>query len=211
MVLILTSVSSFSQTINFQFGWTRSKLDWQIAKYNQDEEFNNLEGFDDLLGIDYLDKKMFCLSSNFGYVQKGGTGPVVIDYLGYQLLGIDYKHTVRLNYITLNTGIKIKYTFAKLVTPYIFIAPRIDYLVKWKDRDVIESFKNDGKLNMLSYGAIGNAGINFEFDRVSIGFLYSYYYNFNDIVNFQPPGSGYPPTVINDHTMAFNLQFGYKL
>lgn len=72
---LLVSMLACSQTIRVNGGISISKLILKTDGYDNLPLFDQkLIGYSAFVGIDYLDKKYFNLSSNVGLVRKGGKG-----------------------------------------------------------------------------------------------------------------------------------------
>jgi hypothetical protein len=69
--LLTIGFCSFSQTLKLQVGTSYSMLDWKVSSW--DAGFNkSIFKFTGSVGLDYFDKKYFNLSSNIGFLTKGG-------------------------------------------------------------------------------------------------------------------------------------------
>ncbi len=176
----------------------------------QDVMFDkNVIGFDASLGIEYLNFKYFNLSSGLGFIQKGGKDSIMVTgVLGEDGSMAEFK--IMLNYLTINTVVKLKVPIKNFITPYIIIGPRLDYLISYKeDLIFIKQFDEIGKVNKFIYGFITGAGININIRKIQVGVVFDYYFNFNKLVDYTADKG--VRNKISDRTVALNLLVGYKL
>lgn len=196
---------TFGQTIKVQTGRSFSSLDWRV--YNQSTSHYNetLMGYSFFIGLDYLDKKYFNLSSNLGFISKGGKQTVVLMSLLAPSLEVTYD--ARLDYLSANTLIDLKYPIFDKMTPYISVGPRIDYLIDYSNQYHIQTVKDD--LNSLNYGFILGSGLKYDWSRFQIDIHAHYYLNFNKIAD--RPAEMSDHGTISDKTFTINLSLGYRL
>ena len=199
----------YGQTINVRIGPSFSNLNWDNSA-SGDEVFNkSIVGVDVLLGIDYLDFKYFNLSSNLGYIQKGGSGTIVVTAIHNpeEITTTDVK--TKLNFITANTIFEAKVPIIKFITPFIHTGPRLDYLLSYDENvNLLKGFDDLKKLNKFIYGLIVGAGIDFKISKFKLGVAFDYYWNFNKLVDFTS-SSGFQNQIF-DKTFTLNAQLGYK-
>lgn len=190
-----------AQTIKFQTGIAVSNFDWTIGSPSWEHENESLTGFSSFsIGLDYWNHKYFNLSSNLGYLKKGGKVTVkAIDgsdtYSELEIAEAPIRYdmilSAKLDYLSLNTCFEAKYPFKNNITPFISIGPRIDFLLNSYD-----IYKDN------SYGLICGGGIKYNIQKIQIGIRSDYYWNFD---NIDKNGE------INDKTFTVNLTIGYKL
>ena len=180
--LLLIVATSHGQIIFLKLGPAVSK----IYEQNTDDYISghgeNIIGFTAMAGVNYLNFKYFNLSTGIGYIQKGGT-------VTQPIYGNDptwHKETARLNFLTINTTVNLKIPIIKLIEPYIFVGPRLDYLFSYSEKNghIFRDFDNDKKLNKVIYGILLGGGINFKVKRFQFGFGFDYYYNLNKLVGY---------------------------
>jgi len=172
--------------------------------YNQ-----TVTGINVLVGIDYLNLKYFNLSSNIGFIQKRGKDSIQVATSNGEIEGKRLMKN-QLNYLTINTTANLKLPIKDFVIPYLFVGPRVDYLVSYKESaDFIKQFDDWGKLNKLVYGVIAGVGLDFKIKRFFVGAVFNYYFNFNKIVDDTSDNN--VSNKIIDKAFAVNLKVGYKL
>jgi len=200
---------SHGQTINVRIGPTFSKLSWDNS-ISDNQVFNkSIVGVDALLGIDYLNFKYFNLSSNFGYIQKGGSGTILVTTIQNpeEEATIDVK--TLLHFITANTIFEAKVPIIKFITPFIHAGPRLDYLLSYKeDVNMLKGFEDLNKLNKFIYGLIVGGGIDFKISKIKLGVTFDFYWNFNRLVDYIS-SSGFK-NQIYDKTFTLNAQIDYN-
>jgi hypothetical protein len=203
------------QDLTLQIGPSFSTLKWENSMIEAEMYEDNLTGINVLMGIQYLDLKYFNLHSNIGFVQKGGKDSIPLVNVEGEILEIKlFKY--RLDYLTLNTTANLKLPVKDIFVPYLFAGPRIDYLVSYKEDVVfLEQFDEMDALNKFTYGLVTGAGFDFQIQQFLIGTVFSYYFNFNKIVDWttETEISNIPEVTntVDDKTFTINLKVGYRL
>lgn len=90
------------------------------------------------LGYQYLDKGWFDLSSNIGYLRKGGQIKVIYN----TVYGEFSDHVIfksKLHYLTINTTFDVKKTSPDGYTFFVGVGPRIDFKLKATEESYVES------------------------------------------------------------------------
>ena len=205
--IILTNILS-GQVVKLQTGTAISKLDWKINGINT-EEYNDYSiNYSCLIGFDYPVHKSIDISCNTGYICKGGQSDV--QYL--TATGTKTKtEKVKLNYLTLNTGIDIKFPVAKYVIPYISVGQRLDYLTGSSgNTDQLLEFD---ELKDFVFGFLIGGGVKFDLGRILFGFRADYYLNTGNIAEYNTDyyGTGLGKSVIKNNLILVNFTIGYKL
>ena len=162
------------------------------------------------LGYQYLDKGWFNLSSNIGYLRKGGQ--VKIDY--NSIFGESSGNVIlksKLNYLTINTTFDIKKTSTDGYTFFVGVGPRIDFKLKATDEsyadwdDLNHDYPNQKStikgLHPLQFGLKCVGGIRKDFGNVQLGVNIAYLPTFTRVIS----GGAH------DRTFTFGLSLGYKL
>ncbi len=197
------------QNLNLQIGPSFSKINWENSMSNEIMYNKNVTGINVSIGIDYLNLKYFNLSSNIGFIQKGGKDSISVATPNGEIIGKQLIQT-KLNYLTINTTANLKLPIKDFVIPYLFVGPRVDYLISYKESAVfIKQFDDWGKLNKLIYGVITGIGLDFKIKRFFVGAVFNYYFNFNKIVDYTSDNN--VSNKILDRTFTINLKVGYKL
>jgi hypothetical protein len=199
-----------TQIVTFTIGPTFSKMNWDYSHSSTDPNVDETYlGFYTSLGLDYLQKKGFSLSSNIGYFTNGGKEMISLsDEMG-NILG-DTTFTTKLNFFTLNTLAKYNFLADKKLSPYVGVGIGLNYLVSY-DEDLVSLKQYDeiDELNILLWGLIGKAGVNFNLNKIRLGAEFICNYNLNDLVNYEGmPGFSNKITV-NYYSVLFSV--GYKL
>jgi hypothetical protein len=210
--LILLETTINGQTMYLKIGPSFSKLIWNTSVFYNGAFDQSIIGIDAIVGINYLKFKYFNLSSEAGYVQKGGSKTTLSHVIGD---GVS-RNTIRLNFFTLNTTFNLKIPIKELIEPYIFVGPRIDYLFSYSEQeDFIKHFDEAGELNKVSYGIIFGGGIKLKVKRIQLGLVFDYYLTINKLVNYSitvstATGMQEVTNKLFDNTFTINALFSYK-
>ena len=206
--------SGHSQTIFLKFGPSFSKLTWSETTNNTKPDEKGIIGFNVIGGVNYLNFKYFNLSSGIGFIRKGG-----IEH--WFISGNDPTYrtdTAKLNFLTINTTFNLKVPIIKIIEPFIFVGPRLDYLFSYSENEVfIKDYDDAKKLNKVIYGILLGGGINFRVKRFQLGIDFDYYLNINKLIDYHltyytndSVGWRELTNKIYDNTFTVNAMIGYK-
>lgn len=200
-ITLLFACFSYGQTIKIQTGVSVSNLDWKFNSQYQMFEQENFIGVPVFIGLDYFEKKYFNLSTNFGYIKKGGEVTLKAKPKPFTPGLVDAGEVLPdkglrsyLNYLSLNTTFDFNYPFNIGITPFVGVGPRIDFLL------TDESF-----YNKYNYGLLMGGGVKYDINKLRVGLRFDYYLNFNDLFKTEQYGT------LNDRTFTTNLIIGYRL
>lgn len=204
-IAILTN----AQIVKIQGGTSFSKLNWQLKGMNIGPIYNEtLMGYSILAGVDYWDKKYFNISSNVGFIRKGGKDEFeLIDQYG-ELTGQTITEKPTLDYLSINTMIDLKYKIKEAITPFISFGPRFDYLVSSSKH--FDSLKEIDALNSSSIGLIFGGGLKYDISKIQFGLRADYYLDFTKVAVWTIEDTGIDGEV-TVKTFSINLTIGYKL
>lgn len=206
--LIFTHLT-YGQIINIRAGTSFSKLEWKLDKINLDPPYKEtLVGLSIFAGIDYLNKKHYNLSSNIGYIQRGGRGEIPLTDSDGNLTDSTVTSKPELNYFSINTVIELKYPIKKNFIPFLSIGPRLDLLTSYSDH--FDSLDDISELNNISFGLLIGGGIKYELTNFQIGIRCDYYQDFNKVADWSQ-GTGVSGGEIITNTLTTELTFAYKL
>lgn len=149
-------------------------------------------------GYDYWEHKNYYLSSEMGYVRKGGK-----EYFSRNTETPEVELSDYWDYLQLNTTLRLKYPYRNSHV-FIGLGPKLDFLVSSKDfKD--EIFSNVGyQMHSVSYGAKIEAGFVKDLKKVRIGLNGSYFLNINGMGK-----SEY--NKLNNNTFLIMFSAGYKI
>jgi len=157
------------------------------------------------IGLDYMDRGWYGLSSSIGYLRKGSKDDVMISLpeVGYAFNGT-VKETF--SYITANTTFRIKGTTRDNFTLYAGLGPRLDLKisdgVKWPKIDGLDPGSTDLDGRSLIIGLKTEVGVNYNFNRYQVGLNFSYLPSFNKPM---------PGGVVKERTFTAGIVLGYVL
>jgi hypothetical protein len=175
-----------SQVVALKAGPVISKLNCHVTELHDTELDKTYTGFAAIAGIDYLIKKYFCLSTDFGYINSGGNGHTLVQDPAWPGGEHDVNIKTNLHFITFNTLVHLQYRFGQHIEPFIGLGPRLDYLAGYhEDAEMLHKFEEDGELNRWLYGAVAAAGIHFDVHHWVLGFEYQYNFDMNELVEYE--------------------------
>jgi hypothetical protein len=212
-VFAILSISlGFGQTVKLHAGTSISRLYWDVGNYDIQYFNKSLVGYSVFLGLDFGKKKYYNLSSNIGVLSKGGKAVInyeLDDPSDPVFMGEKGRTEIaKLNYLSINTLIDLKYPLKQKLTPYLSVGPRFDLLTSSSSQ--FESQKESNNLNKLSFGFLLGAGIKRQISKVEIGLKTDYYLNLNKVLSSNGDDNSLAVRV-QDRTITTNLTIGYKL
>ncbi len=149
-----------------------------------------------LLGIDYLEKNWFYLSSQVGYVRLGGkeTNPSLPD---------EYRNVAESqNFVHLNTVFRA-YTKTSGLKVFGGVGPYINVLTGAKQFDS-QLYKPYYEFKRFSVGGKAEAGVTQDVNKFRVGFIGTYTYSLTPVA-----ASDYLPLVNN--TFSVGITVGYHI
>ncbi len=207
ITIILMYIPLHSQTICVQAGPSFSQLNFSITGATNFLYENRIIATNAQVGMEYLNKKHFNLSSYFGYIIKGGADSLWHGDLNSFVGEMQYDKAL-LTYLTVNTGINFKWPLSKVIMPNISASPRLDYLVSWNDEAFfVDHSSIRDHFNKIIYGVNMGIGIDFIFGKFGLGIVFTNYFNFNKMIN---ETAKHPSIVVSDYTRVLNIKTCYR-
>ena len=209
IVFVVFSLNGYTQVINIKAGPAFSGMKWENSLASTDDYFNEIYvGFYTAIGLDYLQKKGFSLSSNIGYFTNGGKGTFrFLDELG---VSRDTTQITKLQFFTLNTLANYHFFAEKTLSPFIGLGIGLNYQVSYDENvKLLEQFDEEDELNIILWGLIGKAGINVNLDHFRVGMEFMYNYNLNKLVDYEGMPGFSNQVSVNYFSVLFSV--GYRL
>lgn len=170
-----------------------------------------------MLGCDYLEKDWFMLSSEIGYIQRGGRS--LFSYTeGYDpdqgRYEYNYRRIAKLDFFQINTTFRFKHDF-KRFTLFMGVGPTIDILLKDRSEyqkqpinsDQITTTETSIHHNNVLYGLKYELGINYHINNKWNSIL-----NFSQLNSFKGSTIGhYDGDSFRNKIATLSLGIGYRL
>lgn len=188
---------TFAQVFKIENGISFSKMNLPGNAFH-----DNLSMYSMNVGCDYLERKWYFLSSEIGYVRKGGADNAVYIDNPSDLRAIHLKNT--LDYITINTSFNIKYNFRGF-NLYAGIAPTLDFLVKNRFKsDTPEANQNEEvfSAHKVVLGFKPSIGVFYDTDKIRLSVEASYMKNITKLSELKS---------MKSNTFLLSFGIGYKL
>lgn len=192
-VLFVFSLPMSAQTVRVELGWAGSSMRYHNPKVPSIDFFgSNANNFQCAVAVDYLNYRWFDLTSEIGYIRKGGKEKDILT----DAMGISQKGSARLNldYLTLNTMFNVKYDFNG-ITPYIGVGPRLDFKVGSSESYENLDLENPGNplasfhSNAVIFGWKCAAGVRVLISpSFQVGLHFSYLPSFTDAYRHKETG-----------------------
>lgn len=181
----ISVLSLGAQIVNFSAGPTFSKLNWYNSFVSNSNPYGErYVGFSSTMGIDYLQKQHFELSSSLGYLQNGGFGSAHGIKPNNEDTIIDVRTTV--SFITTINTARTKIQIGKKMTPFLGLGFRIDYLVSYNESvGLLDQFDEINELNRIILGIVGEAGLKYDLKKWQFSFRFQYNYGMNKLVDYE--------------------------
>jgi hypothetical protein len=184
-----------AQVLNLQAGASISNLHSSIGGMNYTFLGHTRDDLSAFIGMEYLERKYWSISSNVGFVRKGGReswwdstgGPVP-------------QVTETFDYVSFNTLFNLKYPIGKWI-PYVSVGPRVDFMVS--HTHFFPYFDYPGFLQNKSYGLVAAIGLRYAFSSFLVGIRAEHLYNFNHLVSQNDE-------INSTHTGIVSVTAGYR-
>lgn len=198
--------ASKGQIIKVQAGSTVSNLDWEVGNISAYDK--SLIGYTVFLGIDYLKKKSINLSSNFGFIKKGGRSEIQLTDIEGNPIGTTSTEKATLKYLSFNTQIEYNHQPERTFSPFVSAGPRVDYLIDHSGHfDLLE---NSGDLKNFSLGIILGTGLKYNVGKAQLSLRAERYINFNKIAQISSSSQNLGLNVL-DKTWTVVFSVGFNL
>lgn len=181
LIGLLLSNLAFGQTVKIQTGTTLSKLDWQINHLDFAPYSEAIIGYSVMAGIDYLESKYFNLSSNLGFIRKGGKGTITFTTETGEPID-ERTGRAKLDYFTVNTTFDFKYPVKDKIIPFVSFGPRFDYLAGFSKE--FDGLNELDALKDYNIGLILGGGVKYDLSKIQIGLRADYYLNFVKVADW---------------------------
>lgn len=171
-----------------------------------------------ILGCDYLEKDWFMLSSEIGYIQRGGRS--IFNYTkGFDSPDEEwpeeyFRRVAKLDFLQINTTFRFKHDF-KRFTLFMGVGPTIDILLsdksEWQrhpvNSDKITTTEISIHHNNVLYGLKYELGINYHINNKWDAIL-----NISQLNSFKGSTVGhYDGDAFRNKTATLSLGIGYRL
>lgn len=202
-LLLCLSPAMKGQVIRLDGGVAFSKLMSRGVK-GFDQYDRKVMPFQMSVGVEYLDKELFNLSSSVGYIRKGGKSKIyeTIDAVEPTVYA-DY-----LDYVTMNTLFVLKRSVRR-ETYYVGGGPRLDVKVGYHPGLPIDEDLSMNKFRPLVFGLKCELGFWYDLtDRYRLGVNFSYLPSFTKTWK---PVADDAAIKLGDRTFTLGLSLGYRL
>jgi len=157
------------------------------------------------VGLNYADKSWFNLSSQIGYIRKGGKDKIALwdEPGGMSNYTLQYKEGA--GYLSVNTTFQLKKNIRR-ETYYIGAGPRVDFKLNTlensiEDEDSFHAFNS----RTVLYGLKCEAGFNYTINKILLGINFSYLPSFNKQIDTEYE------LYLRDRTFTLGIVVGYVL
>lgn len=195
-VFLLFYLNSQSQKIHASAGVAISKLDWSIPGLFKDPVTTAIGD----IGLTYLDRKIFDVTSTVGYMQKGGKGIATFTDAAGNYISTETVKAL-LNYITVKNAVRVKLPAGRF-KPFVTAGIYAGFLVSANENLNKSAFKT------VNIGGIAGIGFLLKLLKNEIGIQANYLPSFNKLRNESI--NGYKST-IGDQTFSISAFVGIKI
>lgn len=201
------AISANAQMLKVEGGVAFPKL--RMKGFDGNQLFDkSVVPFQMAVGLEYLDRGTFNLSSSIGYLRSGGKYDVVFNPVtGENASTFNYKYFI--DYLTVNTLFNIKRSVRR-ETYYIGVGPRLDFKIGSKETEFEGVGYNGQKpeMNAVVFGLKCEAGFWYALDdRFRLGANVSY------LPSFTKAGRSPvdPDITMSARSFTLGISFGYVL
>ncbi len=207
LLLFMFVALAHAQTFNVQAGTSISKLNWELSTLNTKSIYNKtLLSYSVLMGVNYIDKKYFNLSSNIGLIKRGGKADRYLNDSDGKLTGEVITEKPALDYLTFNSTIDLKYPLNEKLVSFISCGPRVDYLLN--NSNHFDPLKSMNELEDITLGVILGGGIRYTRQNMEYGVRVDYYADLNSPAEWTVENVN---GKVSLNTLTVNCTVGYRL
>lgn len=180
---IIYSTAQVVESISVKGGISFSNQNWEYKSPDFTNKMDYKTGLYSVLTADFFKTRHLCLTTDFGFVQKGFQEEIPMtseefpEFISYY---ITYKSTF--NYLTFSPKLSMNYNFKKLIA-YAFIGPRIDIQTGYKTDYLTNNFN---EFNKIIWGLTYGGGIEYKINSIGILIEFGGYPDFNTIKKEEP-------------------------
>jgi hypothetical protein len=199
----LYAITLHSQTLHLRVGVAPSRLNWTQNPGGFERTIYKAPvlGYALGLGIEYLDRQWFSLSSDFNFYRSGGkyTSEEEMQVRQYSEVILDYgSFSTVINFNPLHGATKVQ----------LQLGPRVDFLLGGKNQESLFEINQVEGLTEINYGFNVGLGLYRSFRKTQIGLQGTWLQRFEDLVPFTYTRTG----VGNEgHETIFLLQLSLGL
>ena len=172
-ILFLSVSMIHSQTLNLTIGTTYSSLEWTYLNpngFSQEQYKAPLIGYAVGLGVEYMDRGLFSLSSDVSFYRSGGQ---LSDTEKEQRpqpgrIGFGDPDEIRVDYAALGTYVNINPINGATKLQFQ-IGPRIDFLISDTDQDPLKFVERRDGLSNINYGFNLGLGLHRVSEKLNYG------------------------------------------
>ncbi|HCO66399.1 MAG TPA: hypothetical protein DIT04_01385 [Dysgonomonas sp.] len=210
IIALINPCKCFSQVVKIKNGITFSRM----TGSSFDILNKNTTLYTGFIGLDYFEHDYFYLSSEIGYMKKGGKEYIPlsepeIEHPIWNLANRDIK--ANLDYLQLNTTFRAKYPLGSI---HVFagIGPKIDILLHSKfnyenaSLDELGTYNLNGNIKRISFALKPEIGFYYDISRFRIEGNLAYLINFGRLDDIE---GNY--NKIGNQSISVLLSFGYRL
>ncbi|GEM_PF-190821 len=198
ILLLCRPIFTKAQVINIENGFSFAKAPEWFPK--------RLHPYQMSAGIEYMDKGWYNLTTNIGFLKKGGEGRISYgDRSSFE----SYKDWLAARYITLNTTFDVKaYTYDNFIL-YFAAGPRLDLLINntwyYKQPEDGKVHRATGRnLNQVMWGLKCGIGVKKQLGNLQLGLHAAWLPSFNNMFT-----SGIKDFKMKDRTISLGASIGY--
>lgn len=206
LLFCVTAINS--QTLYLQTGIAYSELDWVLSEpggYREVRYMKPVTGYALGLGLEYMDRGLFSLSSEVSFYRSGGkyTEDEEIRLREYSEIIVDYaSFGTYVNINPINGATKLQ----------LQIGPRVDLLLGDKDQDALFFLNQNDALAEINYGFNMGLGLYHYLGKMHLGVQGVWLQRFNGLINLGISDSALGVGIkAQEAIFLFRLSIGYKL
>ncbi len=198
---------SLTFAANAQIIWVENGL--SIAKVSKMFDDKNVFPYQMSAGVEYWDHGTYSLSSQVGFLKKGGKA-ILADWNDGDFWGGNIPLRLHSRYITLNTTFDLKTRPVGGFYWYFGLGPRIDVKINnslyWDGASPYQADASVAEMHTVLWGLKCAIGVRKEIGKLQVGLQAAYLPTFNKMFKTVADFSGG-----RDRTFTLGLSFGYLL
>jgi hypothetical protein len=212
VLLLISSNLSYAQivkSIGIKSGITLSNQNWKVIELGPYYNFESSSGYYEALSLAFIDKEYWEVAAEVGLYQSNSKAVInpFVNYEPYDTKygGMDFKF----GFLSISPVYKFKIPI-KSFTPYVLLAPRMDYYFSALSNTLGNAYKSDIRKPIWGF-SIGE-GISYRLNNISFLAEYQFFYSFNPLIDhpsYDPHYSIQDIIQSNTHIISLGIKYHF--
>jgi hypothetical protein len=180
---MIYSTAQVVESIGIKGGVSFANQTWKFTSPDFSNRKDYKTGFQGVLTANFFKSKYLCLTTDFGFIQKGFQEEIPMASVEFPEEILSYKtYKTTINYLIFSPKLSVSYNFDKLIAN-VFIGPRVDLQTGFKTDHQTNNFS---EFNETVWGLTYGGGIEYRIKGIGILLEVAGYPDLTDIQKEEP-------------------------